>query len=267
MAATQRFPTVTIGDQAFSRVMLGHNPFLGYSYFSEATARYYHEKFADGAAIEAVIGAALEAGVRGMMLSLDSPRGESIVAALERAGEACGVRIPTIAILGADFEQLGDLIRRANVQAGVLHGQITDALFRKGTRDFAPEFDQYMVRMRAIGLIPGASTHNGGETVPAMAGRDVVVINTPVNKIGWRMCPCPEQVLSALARADQVVIAMKPLAMGRIPPAEGMEYALSRPEVDIVLAGAASPAEVEETFGAAARAVEAAGAGASVAAG
>ncbi len=258
MAATQSFPTVSIENRVFSRVLLGHNPFLGYSYFSQATARYYHEKFADGAAIEAVIRAALEAGVRGMMLSLDSPRGESIVAALERACEAVGVRIPTIAILGGDFEQYRDLIRRANTQVAVLHGQITDALYRKATRDFAPEFDEYMSRMRDLELVPGASTHNAGETVPAMAGRDVAVVNTPVNKIGWRMCPCWEDVLRALGRAEQVVIAMKPLAMGRIPPAEGMEYALSRPEVDIVLAGAASPEEVEETFTAAGRAVEAA---------
>jgi hypothetical protein len=247
------FAPVSIGGRIFSRVMLGHNPFLGYSYFSKAQAQHYREKFADPVAIEAVIGAALRAGVRGMMLSLDAAGGEAIVIALERACAACGVRIPTIAILGGEFEQYRELLVRANSQVGVLHGQITDALLRKSTGDFAPEFDECMARIRALGLVPGASTHNAGETVPAMAGHDVVVINTPVNKLGWRMCPCPETALQALARAEQVVIAMKPLAMGRIPPAEGMEYALSRPEVDIVLVGAASPQEVEETFGAAKR--------------
>jgi predicted aldo/keto reductase-like oxidoreductase len=107
--------------------------------------------------------------------------------------------------------------------------------------------------MRAIGLVPGASTHNAGETVPAMAGYDVAVVNTPVNRIGWRMCPCPEDALRALANTDKRVIGMKPLAMGRVTPVEGMEYALARPEVDIVLVGAASPEEARETFGAAQR--------------
>jgi hypothetical protein len=259
MAATQVFPTVDIEGRVFSRVILGHNPFLGYSYYSEATARYYQAKFADETAIEAVIRAALEAGVRGMMLSLDPPRGESIVSALERASEACGIRIPTIAILDGEFEQHRDLIRRANAQVGVLHGQTTDALFRKATRDFAPGFAEAMARLRALGLVPGASTHNAGETVPAMAGYDTIVVNTPVNKVGWRMCPCPEQVFGALSRTDQVVIGMKPLAMGRVAPAEAVEYALSRPEVDIVLAGAASQEEVEETFGAARRALKTTG--------
>jgi aryl-alcohol dehydrogenase-like predicted oxidoreductase len=59
-----------------------------------------------------------------------------------------------------------------------------------------------------------------------------------------------------LGRAELAVVGMKPLAMGRIPPAEAMEYALSRPEVDIVLAGAASPEEAEETFGAARHALQ-----------
>jgi hypothetical protein len=255
--AAQPFPTVMIEDRAFSRVMLGHNPFLGYSYYSEALSAYYTEKFSDQGRIEEVIRAGIGAGIRGMMLSLDGPRPELIVAALTRACETTGVEIPTVVILGADFSELEDALRRVNAQAGVLHGQITDALYRKSTRNFAPEFAEHMARMRAMGLVPGASTHNAGETVPAMGAYDVVVVNTPVNKVGWRMCPCPEDALSALSNADMKVVAMKPLAMGRVPPAEGMEYALARPEVDIVLAGAASPEEAQETFGAARRALQA----------
>jgi len=254
----QPFPPVMIEDRAFSRVILGHNPFLGYSYYSEALSAYYAEKFSDPQRIEEVIRAGIGAGVRGMMLSLDSPRAELIVTALTRACQATGVQIPVIAILGAGFDQLRDVLRRVNAQVGVLHGQITDALYRKSTRDFAPEFAEHMARMRVMGLVPGASTHNAGETVPAMADYEVAVVNTPVNRIGWRMCPCPEDALRALVNTDKKVIAMKPLAMGRVPPAEGMEYALARPEVDIVLAGAASPEEARETFGAARRALQAA---------
>ena len=219
--AVPALPLVPIQGLEFTRAILGHNPFLGYSYFSEALAQLYQERFGEVAAIEAVIRAALQAGVRGMMLSFGPPRGELIVTALERACEAAGVQIPTIAILDGDFEKDRDLARRANTRVGVLHGQVTDALFRKRTRDFAPEFAEYMARFRDFGLVPGASTHNAGETVPAMAGYDVAVVNTPVNKLGWRMCPCPEDVLHALGRADLVVIGMKPLAMGRIPPEAG----------------------------------------------
>ena len=245
------FPEVRIEEHAFSRVILGHNPFLGYSYFSRARAKEYEARFADGRQIEAVIAAALRAGVRGMMMSFDSERAGMIVSALERACEAAGVQIPVVAILSPGFEAYADLLRRANVRAGVLHGQVTDTLFRRASRDFAREFAEQMARMRDLGLAPGASTHNGGETIPAMAGYDVAVVNTPVNKVGWRMCPCPEEVLAALEAAKMRVIAMKPLAMARVTPEEGMAYALGRPEVDMVVVGIASPEEAEETFGAA----------------
>jgi len=249
-------PQVMIEGRAFTRVILGHNPFLGYCYFSRARAAEHDRRFADQARIQEVILAALESGARGMMLSLGHPREPLIMAALEQACEAIGTAIPTIAILSPGFEQQSESLRRVNAQVGLLHGQVTDTLFRRATRDFAPEFADHMARMRDLGLVPGASTHNGGETVPAMAGYDVAVVNTPVNKIGWRMAPCPEEVLAALAATDKTVIAMKPLAMARVTPEEGMAYALGRPEVNLVVVGAASPEEARETFGAARQALQ-----------
>jgi len=249
-------PEVMVEDRAFTRAILGHNPFLGFSYYSRARAAEYEERFSDPARIEQVISAALEAGVRGMMLSFDHPRHELIAAALEQACAASGIRIPTIAILTPGFEAQVEMLAKANAQVGLLHGQVTDTLFQRGSRDFAPAFGEHLARMRELGLVPGASTHNGGETVPAMAGYDVAVVNTPVNKLGWRMCPCPEEALAALASTEKCVIAMKPLAMGRIAPEEGMGYVLGRPEVDLTVVGAASPQEAQETFSAARNAMQ-----------
>jgi hypothetical protein len=241
-------PEVMIEDRVFTRAILGHNPFLGFSYYSRARAAEYEQRFSDPARIEEIISAALETGVRGMMMSFDHPRHELILSALEGACAASGVRIPTIAILSPGFERHAEELRKANAQVGLLHGQVTDTLFQRGSRDFAPAFAEHLARMRELGLVPGASTHNGGETVPAMAGYDVAVVNTPVNKLGWRMCPCPEEALAALASTEKSVIAMKPLAMGRIAPEEGMGYVLARPEVDLTVVGAASPQEAKETF-------------------
>ncbi len=249
-------PEVMIEDRAFTRGILGHNPFLGFSYYSRARAAEYEERFSDSKRIQEVISAALEAGVRGMMMSFEHPRHELIVSALEGARAASGIDIPVIAILNPGFEAKAEQLRRANAQVGLLHGQVTDTLFQRASRDFAPAFAEHMARMRELGLVTGASTHNAGETVPAMAGYDVAVVNTPVNKLGWRMCPCPEDVLAALASTEKSVIAMKPLAMARIAPDEGMAYVLARPEVDLTVVGAASPQEATETFAAARRAMQ-----------
>ena len=250
-------PEVMIEDRAFTRAILGHNPFLGFSYYSRARAAEYEERFSDPKRIQEVISAALEAGVRGMMMSFEHPRHELIVSALEGARAASGIEIPVVAILNPGFEAKAEQLKRANAQVGLLHGQVTDTLFQRGSRDFAPAFAEHMAHMRELGLVPGASTHNAGETVPAMAGYDVAVVNTPVNKLGWRMCPCPEEALSALVSTEKSVIAMKPLAMGRVAPDEGMAYVLARPEVDLTVVGAASPQEANETFTAARSAMEA----------
>lgn len=249
MAREQPFPQVLIEDRAFSQVLLGHNPFLGFCYYSKARAKEHDERFRDPARIEEVILAALEAGARGMMVSLGSPRQEMIVDALGRACAAFGERVPMLAILTPPFEDQKEVLARGNAQVGLLHGQVTDKLYRPETRDFAPEFDQHLATMRKLGLIPGASTHNGGETIPAMAGHDVAVVNTPVNQVGWHMRPSREAALAAVAAAGRRVVAMKPLAMGRVAPDEAFRFTLAQPGVDLVVVGAASPAEAEETFG------------------
>ena len=255
-AATQALPEVLVEGRSFSRVILGHNPFLGYSYYSQARAQGYERRFADQERISEVIRAALDAGARGMMLSFDHPRQELIVNALSQACEATGVHIPTFAILSPGFQQQAGLLKRANSRVGLLHGQVTDKLYRPETQDFAPEFADHMARMRDLGLVPGASTHNAGETVPAMAGHDVAVVNTPVNMLGWHMRLSGESALAAIAATDRVVVGMKPLAMARIPPEEGMTYTLGRPEVDLVVVGIATPEEARETFGAALKVIQ-----------
>jgi hypothetical protein len=89
-----------------------------------------------------------------------------------------------------------------------------------------------------------------------MAGHDVAVVNTPVNMLGWHMRPSGESALAAIAATDRVVVGMKPLAMARIPPEEGMTYTLGRPEVDLVVVGIATPEEARETFGAALKVIQ-----------
>ena len=109
-----------------------------------------------------------------------------------------------------------------------------------------------LAEIRDLGYVPGMSTHNGGETIPSAEPFDVAVINPPINKIAWRMCPCVEQVLDVVRKSSRKIIGMKPLAMGRIAPQEGIEFALGVPGVDGVCVGIATPAEAEETFGIAA---------------
>ena len=118
-------------------------------------------------------------------------------------------------------------------------------------RTMQDAFAEMLKRIRDEGFVPAMSTHNAGESIPAAEDFDTAAINTPINKIMWRMCPCEEMVLNAIRRTKKKVIAMKPLAMGRIAAEEGMAYVCRMRDVDGIVVGIGHEYEAEETFGAA----------------
>ncbi|MGQ9731409.1 MAG: hypothetical protein ACUVX8_09055 [Candidatus Zipacnadales bacterium] len=242
-------PTFQIENRTFSRYILGHNPFLGYSYLSRARAQEYQERFISCAPIRDVIIAAIEMGVTSMMLSTGHARCDIIAQAIEAAQATTGVTMTTLVIITPDFRNHLDFLRRVNCQVCLVHGQNTDSFFRRAEGTFSSEFVELLAAIRAEGFVPGMSTHNGGETIPAAETVDVAVINTPINKIAWRMCPCVEQVLGVIRHSSKKIIAMKPLAMGRIAPEEGMSYIANVAGVDGIVVGIGTPAEATETFG------------------
>ncbi len=247
-------PTFQVEDRVFSRMILGHNPFLGYSYISRARAQEYEQRFGGYEPIRDILIAAIGAGVRSMMLSTGHPRSDLIAEAIEAAERQTGVEMTNLVIIGPGFEPHLDFLRRVNCQVCLVHGQNTDSFFWRPERTFHPEFAELLAQIRAAGFVPGMSSHNGGETIPVAEAFDVAVINTPINKIAWRMCPCVEEVLEAVRNSSKRIIAMKPLAMGRLAPEEGLQYIASVPGVNGVVVGIGTPAEAEETFGIAARA-------------
>ncbi|MBU0607563.1 MAG: hypothetical protein KKI08_06730 [Armatimonadetes bacterium] len=244
--STPALPTFQVEDRTFTRLILGHNPFLGYSYISNARSQEYKERFSGPEPIRDVILAAIECGVRSMMISSNEP----IAQAIEMAQEQSGVELSNLVIVSpGNVRDNADWLRRVGCQVCLVHGQNTDSFFRRSERTFPPEFAEMLAEIRDCGFVPGMSSHNGGETIPCAEGFDVAVINTPINKIAWRMCPCVEQVLGEVKRSNKQIIAMKPLAMGRVAPAEGMEYIASVPGVNGVVVGIGTAAEAEETFG------------------
>lgn len=237
-------PTFAVEDRTFTRLILGHNPFLGYSYLSGARSQEYQARFCGPEPIRDIILAAITAGVRSMMISYNEAIGEAI----EQAQEQSGVELANFVIVSPGVRERADWLRRVSCQVCLVHGQNTDSFFRRSERTFAPEFAEMLAEIRDLGFVPGMSSHNGGETLPVAEDFDVAVVNTPINKIAWRMCPCVEQVLGAVRASSKQVVAMKPLAMGRIAPAEGMEYVASVAGVNGVVVGIGTAAEAEESF-------------------
>jgi len=248
-------PTFQVEDRTFTRMILGHNQMLGYSYISQARSKEYEERFRTYEPMRDVLLAAIEAGVRSMMLSTGHERSPIIAEAIDAAQEQAGVEMSNIVIINPDFRDHLDFLRQVNCQVCLVHGQNTDSFLHRAEWTFFPEFAELLAAIRAEGFVPGMSSHNGGETIGVAENFDVAVINTPINKIAWRMCPCEEAVLNAIRKTKKKVIAMKPLAMGRIAPQEGMDYVCRLPQVDGIVVGIGHEYEAEETFAAAQRAL------------
>jgi hypothetical protein len=241
-------PRFEVEDRSFTKIILGHNPFLGYSYISRARAREYEERFTSFEPIRDILLVALEAGVRSVMLSYGNERCQFVVQAIEAAQEQTGIEMSNLVIVNPDVREHQDFLQRAACQVCLIHGQTTDSLFYRMERTFRPEFGELAATIREMGYVPGMSTHNGGETIPVAEPFDVAVINTPINKITWRMCPCVEMVSDAVRNSSKKVIAMKTLAMGRVAPEEAMQWIWSVPGVDAIVLGIGTAAEAEETI-------------------
>lgn len=248
MSESAVMPDLTVEDRVFSKLILGHNPLLGYSYLSEARSKEYAERFSRFEPIRDIIVAAMGQGVRSIMISTGHPSCEMLAQAIEAAQSQTGVQMANFVIVTKDMPDHVEYLRRVQCQVCLVHGQTTDSFFRRAEGTFAPEMAELLAAIRAAGFVPGMSSHNGGETVPIAEKFDVAVINTPINKIAWRMCPCVEQVLAVVRASTKKIVAMKPLAMGRIAPQEGMDYIAHVKGVDGVCVGIGTVAEAEETF-------------------
>ena len=102
--------------------------------------------------------------------------------------------------------------------------------------------------IRSLGMAPGVSTHRPEAIITCdEAGYDVEAYILPINVIGF-LCPVETSWTSnVIKRTSKTVIAIKPLASGRITPYEGLGYSYNAiKDRDVVAVGASSVEEAEE---------------------
>ena len=85
-------------------------------------------------------------------------------------------------------------------------------------------------------------------------GFDFDVYLAPVNPVGYAMEPDYESTLTALETTDKQIIAIKPLAAGRLKPTQSL-FTFIYTYADSVSVGITSEAEMKETYAVAKEAV------------
>jgi hypothetical protein len=128
-----------------------------------------------------------------------------------------------------------------------LQNLVVDLLLGLGFKDAFRVFaDHVRERYRAE---PGFITMN----LPLLLGvLDEVGIEDPIvcaniNKIGFRMCGGIDAYEAALREHRCRAIAMSVFASGAIPPAEAIEWVCSQPNVESIVFGASSRANIRNT--------------------
>ena len=95
--------------------------------------------------------------------------------------------------------------------------------------------------------------HHAGSTIPILkkSKADFAGYVTSVNKLGVLMLPTPNIALKAIRGSRKPIIAIKPLAGGRIAPEEALSYVYREVGVQTCMVGVASKREMDQDFRAA----------------
>lgn len=92
--------------------------------------------------------------------------------------------------------------------------------------------------------------HHAGVTIPKLENSEIKFEGyvTPINSMGIMMFPTRDSAVEAIRAAKKPVIAIKPLAGGRIKPKKALEHIYKEMDIDFCMIGVGSEREAEEDF-------------------
>jgi len=127
-------------------------------------------------------------------------------------------------------------------------GSETDFLAMTGRVDLLSDLVYHIREKYGKGVLAGI--HHAGSTIPILEQSEVEFDGyvTPINKLGVMMFPDKDSALKSIRRCGKPVIAIKPLAGGRIPPREAFHYIYKELGVASCMVGVGSKSEAEVDF-------------------
>jgi hypothetical protein len=128
-----------------------------------------------------------------------------------------------------------------------LQNVITDLLLGMGMKDVFKAYHAYI--RKKYDAEAGFITMNMPKLITMLeeAGIENPTICTSINKINFRMAGGKQAYENILKTKKMKVIAMQVLAAGAISPTEAIDYVCSLPNVQSILFGASSKANINET--------------------
>lgn len=127
-------------------------------------------------------------------------------------------------------------------------GSETDFLVMIGRMDLLGELVDWL--QDAFGYRAVLGSHHAGSTIPTLERSGIKFHGyvTPINKKGVMMFPTQELAARGVRNARKPVIAIKPLAGGRIRPQPALEYVYGDLNADTCMIGVSSKEELDQDF-------------------
>jgi len=151
--AADPLPAISLGSHRISRLVVGSNPLLGYSYMGHHTDRLMREYFTVQRSVEFLLKCE-RAGIDVHQTSF-SPRRPQ-VGAIARGVRERGSKMKFICLVGGR-EYIDAAIEATKPIALVHHGGVTDRLFAQGRQEQVHDF---IKAVHDRGLLAGVSAHN-----------------------------------------------------------------------------------------------------------
>ncbi|UCD26066.1 MAG: hypothetical protein JSV75_03935 [Candidatus Bathyarchaeota archaeon] len=125
-------------------------------------------------------------------------------------------------------------------------GSETDFLAMTGRLDLLYQLVDWLRNNFGYRILLG--THHAGSTIPILETSRIEFDGyvTPVNESGVMMFPTQMKVLETIKSIKRPVMAIKPLAGGRISPRRAFEFLFEGLGIDVCVIGVASEGEVDE---------------------
>ena len=248
------FPRTRIEDLSVSRLLMGTNWWLGFSHTSAAKDDEIRRAMTPER-IARIMEVFLAAGVDGVIGHPDPKLVEAVRIAQDRTGRQVIIfGTPHLNVSGEpgaddDNRRVFDEFARWGCRVCMPHQQTTDALLDRRTRTIR-DMDRYCVMMRERGMIPGLSTHMPETPVYAdESGLDVATYIQIYNSAGFLMQIEVDWVHRMIWQRARPVIAIKPLAAGKVPPLVGLAFNWSTlRDCDMVCVGTSTPDEAREVI-------------------
>jgi len=220
------------------RLMLGTSPFIGAGQFGSKAPEYRRLFFEKPENMTRLFVHSAKLGVKSVQLVGYQP----LVAALRKAQEITGDFFVAVTIPRGDFASNLGLVSSLEPEFVSLHAQFCDGIDAM--------LNEWIDMIKDTGAKPAASTHFPGTTIPLLDKLGFEAYLAPVNPIGYGMEPDVESTLRAIEHTKKKVLAIKPLAAGKLSPDRSV-FEFIYKYADSIAVGITSEDEMVETYSAA----------------